>query len=201
MEVCAPMPLVLAIRNQEEVLIVADTAEDSFVPGPSHYGPVIGLPNHCVVLLAGNLEAIRHSVAETALPRVTLGTSAAAVAQLINAALTLELVPRLAEMTGRAEIIVAGIDPIRHTQRPDLYYLDSARNFALQIIDANNVGAGATAAMDPVLSALKPASTHEQLVAAAKEIYSTTKLTWPDAMANHLLIGTLTAGATHYEVF
>jgi hypothetical protein len=159
------------------------------------------LPNHCVLLLAGNVEAVRQTITDTVLPRITPSLSAAGLANLLHAAFTLEWAPKLGDLKGRIELIVAGIDPVRHTRQPDLYYLDSAQEFHLQIVQGDAVAAGATAAIPGLLSGHNYSEVGvEQLKALVKECLSTTKLRWPAALGNHVALGVVTPQSTQIEV-
>ena len=139
------MPLVLALKNRQQIVVASDSPVFGHA-STEWFGALMPLPNRCALLLSGNIEAIRSVVMETVLPHVTPAMGAAALAQVMHAALVLEVVPKLARTKGRIEVIVAGIDPVRHIEQPGLYYLDSAQDFRLQVVTGDAVMAGATAA-------------------------------------------------------
>jgi 20S proteasome alpha/beta subunit len=184
------MPLVLALKNRDTVVVAGDIDQ----PGAtsSGFSQLIQLPNRSVLLIAGNLDAVRHVVTDTVIPRITSD----------HAALVLELVPHLSQLKGRVEFIVAGIDPIRHIEEPGLYYLDSAQGFNLTLVKGDAVAAGSTAAISSLLQGHSFAgSTIDQLKVLAKECVSATKLRWPAALANHLRLGVITAQNTRFQDF
>jgi hypothetical protein len=185
------MPLVLALKNAESIIVASDT------PGPSDgtikYGQFMNLPGRAVLLLAGNIEAVRRPIMERVLPKLTADTGAAVLAQLIHAALVLEVVPHLPQITGRVEIIVAGIDPIRHIETPSLYCLDSAQDFYLKVAPGDVAAAGSAAVVNEVVGGRDLSSTStDELIAIAKECLATTKMRWPAALGQHIRIGTVT---------
>jgi 20S proteasome alpha/beta subunit len=194
------MPLVLALKNRDTVVVAGDIDQ----PGAtsSGFSQLIQLPNRSVLLIAGNLDAVRHVVTDTVIPRITSDLGAAGLAQILHAALVLELVPHLSQLKGRVEFIVAGIDPIRHIEEPGLYYLDSAQGFNLTLVKGDAVAAGSTAAISSLLQGHSFAgSTIDQLKVLAKECVSATKLRWPAALANHLRLGVITAQNTRFQDF
>lgn len=194
------MPLVLAIKNHDSIVVASDT--NTLDDTQSHFGQLIMLPNRCVLLLAGNLAAIRNTVEYTIVPKIDQTHSAAAVAQITQAALTLEVVPHLAELTGRVEIIVAGIDPIRHVEEPGLYYLDSAQGFTLQIPPGDAVAGGTTAAITSLLAGHSYGTASvDQLKVLAKECLSATKLRWPTMLGSHMKIGVITNQNTRFQMY
>ena len=191
------MGLVLALKNRHQVVVAADhdpAADDSA------FSPLMVLPSHCVLLTAGNLEAARPLVVDGLMPRLHKDSSAAAVAQLLHAALVLRAVPTLPQLKGRIEFIVAGIDPVRHILEPGLYYLDSASQFNLQLVRADVAFAGATAAVSQHLDGRTfPDASVSQLKAIAKECLTATKLRWPGAVNNSIRIGVITEDSTQVE--
>ncbi len=194
------MPLVLAIKNHDSVVVATDT--QTTAEGPSRFGQLIAMPNRAVILLAGNLEAVRHAVMDVVLPKIDAGMSAAGLAQILQAALTIELVPHLSELSGRVEAVVAGIDPIRHIEEPSLYYLDSAQDFYLKIVEGDAVAAGSTAAVTSLLAGHRfTDSSVEQLQVLAKECLAATKLRWPTALGGHIKIGVVTAKNTRFQQY
>ena len=98
------------------------------------------------------------------------------------------------------EIIVAGIDPIRHVEQPGIYYMDSAQSFALKIIDHDVAVAGNTAAITAALLGhnFSDVST-SSIKVLAKECFSATKLRWPLALQNHVRLGVITPQTTRIE--
>lgn len=194
------MPLVVALKNFNSIVVATDTDIKTNQPGA--FGQLMPLPNHTVLLMAGNLDAVRRTVSETVLPRVAAGSGAAGVAQLLHAALVMELVPKLHQLKGRIELIVAGIDPIRHVQQPGLYYFDSAQGFNLQLVQGDAIAAGATAAANPMLTGHDFSAVGvDQLKAVAKECLADTKMRWPNALRNHVELGVVTPQSTQIEVF
>jgi hypothetical protein len=194
------MSLVLAIKNHDTVVVAADTAAPA--QAPHHFGPFILAPNRSVLLLTGNLTAVEHAIMDVVLPKVDTKLPAAGLAQLVYAALTLDVIPKLATLTGRVEIIVAGIDPIRHIYEPALYYLDSAQNFQLQLIPNDAVAAGSTAAVYSLLAGHSFASSNaNHLQVLAKECVAATKLRWPAAIGNHLILGVITPQNVRFQQF
>lgn len=194
------MPLTLAIKNRSAIVVATDT--DGIHTHSDPYGQIVALPNRSVVLIAGNLDSVRHAVAEIAFPKVHAGLGAAGLAQLIHAALVLDVIPHLSQLKGRVEIIVAGIDPIRHTEQPGLYYFDSAQNFELTIVEGDVVAAGSTAAVASLFEGhtFSDADTNHLLV-LAKECLSATKLRWPTVIGNHIELGIITPQNMRFQQF
>ncbi|HEX3082517.1 MAG TPA: hypothetical protein VHQ86_04645 [Candidatus Saccharimonadia bacterium] len=194
------MSLVLALKNRNSIVVAGDTAKPS--DGRFEYGSFMNMPGRTALLVAGNMEAVRRPIMDSVLPKVTVETSAAALAQLVQAALVLEVVPRLAEVAGRVEIIVAGIDPVRHIEEPGIYYMDSASDFYLTIVRENYAAAGATALVKQVVGARDlSACTTDQLTEVAKECLATTKLHWPGALGAHQRLGIITFQQTKFLDF
>jgi 20S proteasome alpha/beta subunit len=194
------MPLVLAIKNQTSVVVASDT--DSPTDGAIHFGQLITLPNRTAILIAGNLVAVRHAVMDVVVPKLSHEVSAAGLAQLLQAALTLEVVPKLTELKGRVELIVAGIDPVRHVEEPGIYYLDSAAGFRLQLPPGDFMAAGSTAAVAGLLAGHRfTDSSTDHLQVLAKECLAATKLRWPTALGNHMRLGTITSQNTRLQDF
>jgi hypothetical protein len=193
------MSLVLAIKNRHSVVVASDLdpAQDN-----DGFGQFIRLPGRKVLLVTGNLEAVRHTVTQTLLPKIDAQTSAAAVAQILQAALVLEVVPTLSQMKGRVEFIVAGIDPVRHTEELGLYYLDSAQDFYLKIVEGDAVAAGATAAATSLLQGRSFSDDPvEQLKTLAKDCLASTKLRWPGAVSSHVRLGVIMTQNIQIEDF
>jgi hypothetical protein len=182
------MPLALAIKNKTHVIVATDV--DGLAATSDRYGQLMPMSSHAVLLMAGNLEAVKHAVQDVAIPQIKRDASAASIAQLVQAALVLDVVPNLPKLKGRIEIIVAGIDPIRHQQEPDLYYMDSAQDFYLRVVTGDSIAAGSTAAAGPILGMNTYSTTPvEQVENIAKECFAATKLRWPEALATHVRIG------------
>jgi len=195
------MPLVLAIKNRNAIVVASDS-EDTNTILTTHFGQLIDLPGRCVIMLAGNLSAVRHTFEQTILPKIEASHSAAAVAQLVHAGLVLEVVPHLSELTGRVEIIVAGIDPIRHVEEPGLYYMDSAQEFNLEVVRGDAVAAGTTAAVNSLVAGHSYADSQvEQLRVLAKECLTATKLRWPTMVSNHMKIGVITLQNSRFQAY
>jgi hypothetical protein len=194
------MPLVLALKNHDSVVV----ASDIDAPGASamQYGQLMQLPGRTVLLTAGNLDAVRSLVLNTVLPKFTEQIGPAGLAQLLHAALVLGLAPNLEQMKGRVEFIVAGIDPVRHVHQPGLYYLDSAQNFNLMVVKGDAVAAGSVAAVGSLLAGrdFSQIDTPE-LEALAKECFSGTKLRWPGAVGAHIRLGTVTTDHLRFQDF
>jgi hypothetical protein len=194
------MSLVLALKNRDSLVVAADIPAAG-VPAID-YGPLIQLPNRSVLLIAGNLDAVRHVVTSVVIPKITPATSAAALAQILHAALILEVLPVLSQLKGRVEFIVAGIDPVRHVELPGLYYLDSAQGFNLTLGAGDAVAAGATAAITALLAGHSFAdSSIHQLQVLAKECLSATKLRWPLAVAPCVRLGIITTQRMQFQDF
>ena len=192
------MPLVLALKNRESVVVASDI--DHATDGPIGYGQFMNLPGRAILLMAGNIEAVRKPIEDKVIPKLTNSTSAAELVQLIHAALVLDVVPHLSQLRGRVELIVAGIDPVRHIEEPSIYYMDSARDFYLTIVKDAFVAAGSTATIGEVLNTqdLSDTST-EELKSLAKECLATTKMRWPEAVAPHERIGVITFNQIHIQ--
>lgn len=194
------MPLVVAIRNFNSIVVASDTNSRTNQPGS--FGQLMPLPNHTVLLMAGNLEAVRPTITGTVLPRITPSLSAAGAAQVLHAALVMELVPKLDQLKGRVELIVAGMDPVRHVEQPGLYYFDSAQGFELQLVQGDAVAGGATATARSLLAGRDFTDVSlEQLKALAKECLGTTKMRWPTALGSHVELAAVTPQTTQVEVF
>ena len=106
--------------------------------------------------------------------------------------------PILPQLRGRIELIVAGIDPIRHVKEPSIYYLDSAQDFYLTIVKGSYVAAGTTAAVGELLAPLQSTvASIEELTSLAKECLTATKMRWPQMVGLHQRLGVITANQTH----
>jgi 20S proteasome alpha/beta subunit len=190
------MALVLALKNSNSVVVASDTSQTSVEA--LTFSPFMQLPGGSILLMTGSIEALRPSIEAKVIPQLGAATTAAALVQIIHAALVLDVVPHLAQLKGRVELIVAGIDPVRHIKEPSIYYLDSARDFDLTIARGNFAAAGATAAVAQVLSGrgLQHA-TNEELTDLAKECLASTRMRWPQSVAPHQRIGIITEDYTH----
>jgi len=192
------MSLVLALKNRDSVVVASDSTEIS--DGSLKYGQFLNLSGRTILLMAGNIEAVRRPIIEKVLPKLNPQTSPAVLAQLLQAALVLDVVPHLANLAGRIELIVAGIDPVRHIEEPGLYYLDSARDFHLSVVSAGSVAAGATAAVNAVIGNKDLAgTTTDDLMNIAKDCLATTKMRWPTAVGPHQRFGVITPH--HMQLF
>jgi 20S proteasome alpha/beta subunit len=190
------MPLVIAIKNQDAIVVACDTDNTSF---DSEYSEMTVMANRSVLLIAGNTEGVRTAITKV-FPQVTASMSAAALAQLVQASLVLEVVPHLANLKGRAEIVVAGFDPLRHGQAPGLYYMDSAQDFYLKIIEGDAVVGGATAAVTSLLAGHDFSDANSaHLKVLAKECISATKLRWPGAVKSHINLGVVTTASIQVQ--
>jgi 20S proteasome alpha/beta subunit len=190
------MALVLALKNRDSVVVASDTSQATVEA--LAFSSIMVLPGGSILLMAGNIEAVRRPIEGQVVPQLSGKTTAATLAQIIHAALTLDTVPHLSEINGGVELIVAGIDPIRHIHEPSIYYLDSSRDFHLTIVQGSYAAAGATAALAPILEGqdLTSASSDE-LVSLAKECLASTKMRWPESVALHQRIGIITSDHTH----
>jgi 20S proteasome alpha/beta subunit len=189
------MSLVLALKNRDSIVVASDT--DHASDGTLKYGQFLNLPGRAILLMAGNIEAVRRPIVEKVIPKLNATTSAATLAQLLQAALVLDVVPHLSEIPGRVELIVAGIDPVRHIEEPGIYYLDSARDFYLTVIQEDFAAAGATAVVTAVLNGRNLASaTTDELSNVAKECLAATKMRWPEAVGTHQRLGIITLHQT-----
>jgi hypothetical protein len=183
------MSLVLALKNDTSIIMAADGQSEA----AGTFSSFMSLPNRAVLLMAGNLEFIEDTIMSV-VPKIDLHSSAASVAQLVQAALVVDVVPHLEELKGRTEVLVAGFDQIHHQAEPGLYYMDSAQDFYLQVVSGSSVVAGATAAANEQLASYDLAgATTEQLQNLAKDCVTATKLRWPEAVTGDVRIGTLTA--------
>jgi hypothetical protein len=192
------MPLVIALKNQTTIVLASDS-EGSPVSA-SQFGQLTTFSNRTAILVVGNIQAITQILRKLVMPKITPTLTAAGLAQLIQAALVLEVVPRLPETTGRIEVVVAGIDPVRHVEEPNLYYMDSAQDFYLKVVDTGYVAAGSTAEALPLLSGIDCQKlTTDRLKIVVKECFTTTKLRWPEVVASHLEIATITSQNTVLE--
>lgn len=193
------MSLILAIQNSEAIVVACDT--DDPTPAPL-FGECIVLPTGIVVMLTGNLAAVRTPLTNL-LARLHSVTEAGEVARLIHAELMISVTPQLDTFKGRLEIIVAGFDRVHRQPKPQLYYLDSAESFNLVAVKDYCVAGGATAA----ITALKAASPDfagasiDQLRVLAKECMSATKLKWPRAIGSHIRIGVIAPDRAKMEMF
>jgi hypothetical protein len=190
------MPLVLAIKNSNSIVFASDTdpKEDD-----EHFSQCMVLPNRSVLLVAGNLAAIKPSI-DRVLSEVRHDTVTAVVAQLIQAALIIDVVPHLDKFKGRAEIIVAGLGHPRHDGTPELFYMDSATDFYLKVADSDVTAGGATAAIQVVLGTKDfQSAPMEHLKVLAKECVASTKMRWPLAVKGHIKLGVITPVGIHIQ--
>jgi 20S proteasome alpha/beta subunit len=184
------MSLIVALKNRNSVVVATDS--DSLAQSNASFGQLMTVSGHAVILIAGNLDAVRPAITQI-LPKLDQTSAPATVAQLVHASLILGVVPRLDQLKGRTEIIVAGLDPIRHIQEPVLYYMDSAQGFHLQMPSSDAIAAGSTAAVASLLAGHSfAASTTAQLKVLAKECLSATKLRWPGAVSRYIKLAVLT---------
>lgn len=189
------MSLVLALKNHDGVVVASDVQQPT--ADPLAFGQFLNVPGRAILLLAGNIEAIRRPILDRVVPRLTPQTTAAVLAQLVQAALVLDVMPKLAQIPGRIEVIVAGIDPVRHTEEPGLYYLDSASDFHLMIVAENAIAAGSTAVAKEILASRDlSAVSIDGLTTIAKECLAATKLRWPEVVAPHQRLGIITTTQT-----
>lgn len=185
------MALILALRNQTNLVVASDTGAPG--DGTLKFGQFLNVPGRAILLLAGNIAAVEHAIMATVVPKLHADTSAATLAQLVQAALVLEVVPNLPETTGRVEVIVAGIDPIRHTEEPGIYYMDSAQDFYLRVVTEPFVTAGQAAEANTILPTYNLLNaSDEELITIAKDCLATTKLRWPTALGAHQRLGIIT---------
>jgi 20S proteasome alpha/beta subunit len=190
------MSLVLAIKNQQAIVVASDTDQTVHDPGFDELMPV---SQHTVLLMAGNLEAVRPAVMRI-LPTLKQAAGAATVAKLVQAAFVVEVVPNLPKLKGRVELIIAGFDPIRHVAEPSLYYMDSAQDFYLKVIEGDVAAGGATAAVSSLLAGHNFADANTaHLKVLAKECISATKLRWPAAVKGRIKLGTITASTIQIQ--
>jgi hypothetical protein len=191
------MPLGLAIKNRNAVVVASDSAGGSL----EHYGQMIPVSERAIMLLVGNTEAVKEPILKI-LPRIKTESAPATIARLVQAELTVAIVPNLATFKGRVEVIVAGLDPIRHTEEPSLYYMDSAQDFYLKLIKEDAVAAGATAAVTALTAGHSYAeSSSDQLKVLAKECLAATKLRWPEALKNHVQMALISRGGIQIQEY
>ena len=189
------MPLGLAIKNRNAVIVASDSAGAS----DERYGQMMPVSDRAILLIVGNLEAVKGPLLKI-LPRITAESAPASIAQLVQAELIVAVVPKLSEFKGRVELIVAGLDPIRHTEEPSLYYMDSAQDFYLKLVNADAVAAGATAAVTALTAGHSYAdSSSDQLKVLAKECMAATKLRWPQALNNHVQMAVISRGGIQVQ--
>lgn len=178
------MALGIVLKNHTGLIVAADhTATDT----PSATSHFITLHNHTVVVISGNRTAVEKVLFEEALSKITERHSAAAVAQYVHAALQLKVVPNLAGLSGQVEILIAGIDPVRHTTAPDAYYLDSRQSFNLVISDRAATMSGASAVAAEILGTTDVINQSlPVLKQLAIECFTATRLRWPTVVAPRL---------------
>ena len=193
------MPLILAIRNNNAIVVACDSSDAD--PSPA-FGECIVLPNHAVILIAGNLAAVKGLVTDL-MPELKRQPGAAEVAQLIHAQLNLSIVPDIDQLKGRVEFIIAGFDEIHRELLPSMYYMDSAQTFDFVIVQQHSVAGGATAAITALLNSQHDFSEQniDQMQVLAKECISATKLKWPLAVLPYVKIGVVAADHTRIQIF
>jgi hypothetical protein len=191
------MPLGLAIKNRNSVIVASDSDGGTL----EHYGQMIPVSERAIMLVVGNTEGVKAPLMKI-MPRIKTESAPATIAQLVQAELTVAVVPNLAAFKGRVEVIVAGLDPIRHTEEPTLYYMDSAQDFYLKLIKADAVAAGATAAVTALTAGHSYAeSSTDQLKVLAKECMAATKLRWPEALKNHVQMALIARGGIQIQEY
>jgi hypothetical protein len=162
---------------------------------------MMAVSERAILLLVGNTEGVKAPILKI-LPRIKTESAPATIAQLVQAELTVDIVPKLAEFKGRVEVVVAGLDPIRHTEEPSLYYMDSAQDFYLKLVTADAVAAGATAAVTALTAGHSYAeSSTDQLKVLAKECMAATKLRWPNALKNHVHMALIARGGIQIQEY
>lgn len=183
------MPLGIALKNRTSIIVAADHADPNMSSSSSRF---ITLPNRSAIVISGNRAAVEPTLWREAFPKVKASDSTAAVAQYIHAALLLEIVPNIAKLSGRTEILIGGIDPIRHTTEPDIYYLDSAKDFFLTIADQPVLLTGSTAVAQQLIGNTNVTNlSTEALTSLAKECFTATRLRWPSVVAPHLKLAVI----------
>lgn len=183
------MSLGIALKNRTSIIVAADHDD---ADRPSATSRFLTLHNRSVVIISGNRGAVEPLLLSDALPKVKDTDSTAAVAQYIHADLVLKIVPQLATIGDRVEIMVAGIDPVRHTTEPDTFYMDSAKDFSLKIGDTAVTLTGTTAVALEILKDIDIASqTTGRLIEIAKECFTATRLRWPSVVAPRLKLAVL----------
>ncbi len=193
------MPLILAIRNDNAIVFASDSSDAEESPT---FGECMVLPNRVVVMIAGNLDAIRGPITDI-MAQLKAQPGAAEVAQVIHAELNLTVVPDIDQLKGRVEFIVAGFDIIHREPMPSMYYMDSAQDFDFNIIQHHSVAGGATAAITGLLNSqhdFSPTNT-DQLQVLAKECLSATKLKWPLSVQGHVKIGVIFPERVRVQIF
>ncbi|HEY6736604.1 MAG TPA: hypothetical protein VI322_02700 [Candidatus Saccharimonadia bacterium] len=186
------MSLAIALKNETSIVLAADQTDATTPSATSHF---ITLPNRSVVIISGNRAAVEPTIYREGIMKVQDKHSSAAVAQYIHAGLMLEVVPKIAKLAGRVEILVGGIDPIRHTTEPDVYYMDSNQNFNLTIGQAAVTLAGVSAIAAQILNGQNIADQSiDQMIGLAKECFTATRLRWPTQMGPHLKIAAVQPG-------
>src|SRR5580704_4740932 len=108
------MPLILAIRNNNAIVVACDSTDTELSPA---FGECMVLPNHAVILIAGNLAAVKGLITEL-MPELKKQPGAAEVAQLIHAQVNLAIVPDIDQLKGRVEFVIAGFDEIHREPMP-----------------------------------------------------------------------------------
>ena len=190
--------LALALKNRTSIVVASDTDTTEATTDLTEFNII---PDNKVLMITGNVESVKHAV-ETALSKNEPGSSVAALAELIQAALIIELVPHLSELKGRVEMLVAGFNKVHHDFEPTIYYLDSAQDFFLKLAPDDAIAAGATAALTSLFAGHSFAeSTTAQLSVLVKESYSATKLRWPSIVKTHVKIATLMPTSVNVQTF
>src|SRR5258707_275377 len=103
------MALILALKNRSAVVAAADIHE---AQAHDKFKPLIQLADGSVLLIAGNLAAVEHTVLKTFMPTMKANDDADDAAKLLNETLKAEIMPKLSQLKNPGAFIVSGIDPI-----------------------------------------------------------------------------------------
>lgn len=182
------MPLGLAFSNGKELIVGLDQGPDGNTPR-SRFDL---MRNRTVIGIIGDRSVIEPLIFDSHLDSLGEHEHASTVAHYIHAKLTLKIVPNMASYHGHTEIIVAGVEPLRHVTAPKMYYFDSKSNFDLVSIDVGVALAGDKAVAQKLL-ANRPVDQLDKaaLTSLAKECFTATRLRWPTIVGSHLKLAYL----------
>jgi hypothetical protein len=150
------------------------------------------LHNRTVISIVGDRSAIEGLIFDSHLDSLGEHEHTTTVAHYIHAKLTIKIIPNIASYVGHTEIMIAGIEPLRHVTAPKIYYLDSKSNFDLVTLDADAALAGDKLVAQKLITDRDIAHLDKAgLTTLAKECFTASRLRWPSVIGAHLKLAYL----------
>lgn len=182
------MPLGLAFSNGQELVVGIDQSPDGNTP-KARFDL---LRNRTVIGILGNRSVVENLIFDGHMDGLGEHETTSTVAHYIHAKLTLKVIPSIASYQGHTEIIVAGIEPLRHVAAPRIFYFDSKSNFDLVDLQTGAVLGGDKAVATKLLTGKQFIGMNAAtMTTLAKECFTATRLRWPTVMGAHLKLAFL----------